>query len=53
MAWLRRERRATSEADLRHFFVERTKLLGTLTADQRMYLQGCYLAYDLEETGEW
>jgi hypothetical protein len=52
LAWLRRERRPMSEADLRHFFVERTGLLRELGPEQRMYLQGCYLTYDLEETGE-
>jgi hypothetical protein len=52
LAWLRRERRPMSEADLRHFFSERTKLLRSMTAEQRMYLQGCYLHYDLDEAGE-
>lgn len=51
MAWLRRERRPMSEAELRHFFVERTGLLREMTPEQRMYLQGCFLTYDLEEAG--
>jgi hypothetical protein len=52
LAWLRRERRSMSEADLRYFFVERTELLRAMTAEQRMYLQGCYLHYDLEASPE-
>ncbi|HOX05785.1 MAG TPA: hypothetical protein PK280_05240 [Planctomycetota bacterium] len=49
LTWLRRERRVMPEADLRHFFAERTSLLREMTAEQRMYLQGCYLHYDLDE----
>jgi hypothetical protein len=46
--WLRSVRRPMSEADLRHFMVERSDLLERASADDRMYLQSRYLACDFE-----
>ncbi|HOX05778.1 MAG TPA: hypothetical protein PK280_05205 [Planctomycetota bacterium] len=46
--WLGRERTPLSEADLRYFFAERSDILGRVTPAERLHLQDCYLAYDLE-----
>jgi len=48
LEWLRASRRAMSEADLRHFMVERSDLLERASSADRMYLQGRYLACDFE-----
>jgi hypothetical protein len=48
LKWMRGGQRAMSEAELRDFLVERTDLLERATPEERMYLQGRYLAHDFD-----
>jgi hypothetical protein len=46
--WLRQERRPMSAAEFRHFFMEQTGIYHEAAPEDRLYLQSCYLAYDLD-----
>ncbi len=51
LGWLRRERAPMTERDLRYFFAEKSDVFARVALAERLYLQECYLAYELEGGG--
>ena len=46
--WLRQQRRPMSENDFRYFFQEESNLYDKASPEDRLFLQSCYLPFDVE-----